>query len=87
VAQIYANNPAADGGVRRRLLGWSKVALQPGETRRISVTADPRLLAWFDERARCWRIAAGHYQVFVGSSSADLRLAGEVHLGATRIKP
>jgi beta-glucosidase len=86
VAQIYAN-PAADSGSRRRLIGWSKVALQPGETRRISISADPRLLASFDEPARCWRIAAGRYRVFVGSSSTDLWLAGAVRLAAQRIKP
>jgi beta-glucosidase len=87
VAQVYANDPAADNGVRRRLIGWSKIVLQPGETRRISVTADPRLLASFDERARCWRIATGRYQVFVGASSADLRLVGAVPLFAHRMKP
>jgi beta-glucosidase len=39
-AQVYAR---IAGG--QRLIGWARVALKPGETRRVSVKADPRLLA------------------------------------------
>jgi hypothetical protein len=31
-----------------RLLGFERVELRPGESRQVSVTADPRLLAHFD---------------------------------------
>ena len=47
-AQVYATPP---GGVAR-LIGWSKLDLKPGQTRRVTLTADPRLLATFDSARR-----------------------------------
>ena len=81
--QVYAAPP---GGVRR-LIGWEKLDLKPGETRRVTVTADPRLLASFDERAHGWKLAAGTYRVAVGASAEDLKLDGSARLAAARIKP
>src|SRR5690606_3078899 len=46
--QVYALVTGADGKESQRLIGWARVALAPGETRRVSVTADPRLLANYD---------------------------------------
>jgi beta-glucosidase len=34
-----------------RLLGFERVELQPGESKQITITADPRLLARFDGKA------------------------------------
>ena len=81
--QVYAAPP---GGVRR-LIGWKKLDLKPGETRHVSVSADPRLLAAFDEKAHDWRLAAGAYKVAVGASSEDLALNGTTRLTARRIAP
>jgi len=82
-AQVYAAPP---GGVRR-LIGWKKVDLKPGETRHVTVSADPRLLAEFDEKAHGWKLAAGTYKVAVGASAQDLKLDGSARLAALRIKP
>jgi beta-glucosidase len=82
-AQVYARPP---GGVRR-LIGWKKVALKPGESARVEVSADQRLLARYDVAAPGWRIAAGEYGVEVGSSSADFRLTGKARLRASLRKP
>ena len=83
VAQVYAAPP---GGVRR-LIGWASPTLRPGETRHVTVTADPRLLAAFDEKAHGWKLAAGRYAVAVGASAADLPLNGTARLAARRIAP
>lgn len=84
VAEIYAQPP---GSAYRRLVGFTKVALQPGETRRVSVIADRRLLAEFDTGADGWRVRAGTYAVWVGGSSTDPRLTAEAPLQADFIKP
>jgi beta-glucosidase len=81
--QVYAAPP---GGVRR-LIGWKKLALKPGETRRVSVTADPRTLAAYDEDAHGWHVAAGDYAVAVGASSADLSLTAKAKLKDARLRP
>ncbi|MGC9953632.1 MAG: glycoside hydrolase family 3 C-terminal domain-containing protein [Rhizomicrobium sp.] len=82
-AQVYATLP---GGVAR-LIGWSKLDLKPGETRRVTLTADPRLLATFDSEAHLWRVAAGDYAVTLGSSSAEFSANATVHIAASAIKP
>jgi beta-glucosidase len=66
------------------LLGFERVELKPGELRRITLTADPRLLARFDGKAGKWSIAEGTHQVAVAKSAADLVLTGDTRLSARR---
>ncbi len=80
VPQVYLT--AVNGDERLRLLGFGRIALQPNESKRVSVEADPRLLARFDGGAGRWRIAAGRYRVAVGRSAQDLALSADVQLSA-----
>jgi beta-glucosidase len=43
--------------------------LRPGETLRVSVDVDPRLLADFDVETGGWVVAAGRYDIAVGASA------------------
>jgi beta-glucosidase len=72
---------------QQRLIGWSKVALKPGERRIVTVTADPRLTASWNEAGHGWRVAAGTYRVFVGADAASPSLKGEAKLVAAKLKP
>ncbi|MDB5425339.1 MAG: beta-glucosidase, partial [Phenylobacterium sp.] len=87
VAQVYATVTAADGGPSQRLIGWARVGLEPGETRRVSVTADPRLLAAYDVGVPGWRIAEGPVSVSVGTDAATPVLAGAAKLAGRTLKP
>jgi beta-glucosidase len=78
VPQLYLT--AAPGGRRLRLLGFERVELEPGATRRVRIEADPRLLARYDGIAGTWRIAPGDYAVAVGTSAATPRLTASVEL-------
>ena len=78
VVQLYLTD--TPGGARRRLLAFQKVDLQPGETRRVTLSADPRLLASFDEAAHGWRIAGGAYDVGIGTDAGTIALRGTAHL-------
>jgi beta-glucosidase len=80
--QAYAAPP----GGTQRLIGWTKLNLKPGETRRVTITADPRLLAGFDVGTRGWKLARGAYRVTVGASSADLALEGSARLAGRRLR-
>ena len=71
VAQVYAAAP----GQTRRLIGWSRVSLKPGESTTTTVVADPRLLARFDAAADVWRLPGGVYQVTVGRFAGDPQAA------------
>jgi beta-glucosidase len=67
VAQLYLTAGAGEG--RLRLLGFERVELQPGESRPLTLSVDPRLLARFDTTAGQWRITEGSYQVAVGRNA------------------
>ena len=72
---------------QQRLLAWSRIALKPGETRRVVLAADPRLLADWSEAGRRWTRPAGRYRLFVGPNAADPVLQGEAVLTAGRLAP
>jgi len=84
-AQLYGIVKGADGTSGIRLLGWQKVELAPGESRSVSITADPRLLAAFDAKCACWSVAAGPIEVRVGRSATDFPLSGKVSLTAAKL--
>jgi beta-glucosidase len=81
VAQVYLGLPAAAGEPPRRLAGFEKVRLAPGETRHITVTlrTDSHPLSFWDDAAGGWATAAGDYAVYVGDSS-DSPLATIFHV-------
>ncbi len=85
VPQVYLTDAA--GKARMRLVGWQRVAVQPGKTVHVSLKADPRLLADFDEAAHDWRIDGGRYQVALGTSAMDLKLRGAAELKPAKVKP
>src|SRR4029450_7729691 len=74
VPQFYLTDVA--GVSRLRLLGFERVALAPGESARVTVVADPRLLARFDSSPAQWRIDAGACQVAVARSAGEVVVAG-----------
>ena len=80
VAQVYLGLPASTSEPPRRLVGWAKVELEPGETREVSVTLDPEAsshpLSYWNVKTNGWEIASGDYQVYVGASSRDIRFTG-----------
>ncbi len=83
--QVYLARAPHRG--QQRLLGWSRVELKPGESRRVSLSVDPRLLADWDPAAHGWRLDAGAYEITVGAAANDLSLDGQVRLAARKLKP
>lgn len=74
IAQVYVSLPPSAGEPPKRLVGWSRVALDPGETRKVKVTVDAKFLSVFDEATNGWKLIPGVYTFRVGSSSRDLAL-------------
>jgi beta-glucosidase len=76
IAEVYARLPLSAGETYRRLVGWTRVALSPGESKIVSVAIDDRVLKTFDEEKNAWNMTAGDYQVLVGGSSDSTPLTG-----------
>jgi beta-glucosidase len=83
VPQVYVLRD----GMAKRLIGWAKPSLKPGETQMVSITADPRLLGDFDVKQQRWVVPAGDYRIEVGSSAADPVLSGGARLAGRKVKP
>lgn len=83
--QIYVSPLAGGWEAPRRLGGWTKVSLGPGESTEAKVRIDPRLLAVFSHAEGGWRIAPGVYHVQIGASARDLRVATSVELAGRRL--
>ena len=55
------------------LLGFARVALQPGEEKEVTFAVQLSQMAFLDEDMR-WKIEKGEFEVQAGSSSEDIRL-------------
>ena len=80
IAQVYAALPDSAGEPPKRLVGWSKVQLNAGESKQVSVAIDPRYLSIYDEKAEGWKLAPGSYTIMAGGSSRSLPLTEKLSL-------
>jgi beta-glucosidase len=72
VAQIYvapADWKKAGWEAPKRLGAFAKADLKPKQSKTISVTVDPRLLATYEAAENNWHIRAGEYRLMLGESS------------------
>lgn len=69
VPQVYVTAP---GAATRRLAGWAKVKLAPGESRRVDIPLEPLALARYDNAGKRWRVAPGTYAVKLGRTASDV---------------
>ncbi|KHL03928.1 beta-glucosidase family protein [Sinomonas humi] len=79
VVQVYVSRP--DSAVERPaawLAAFAKVALGPGETRRIEIPIPDRAFEHWDSDAHAWAVEPGEFTVEVGASVADRTRAGFV---------
>jgi beta-glucosidase len=80
VAEVYASLPAVASEPPKRLVGWSKVKLDRGKSKQITVEVDPKYLSIFNVEKNGWQLIPGEYSFMVGGSSQDLRLKATVRL-------
>ncbi len=74
IAQVYATLPDAAGEPFKRLVGWQRVELAPGESKTVTVAIDPRVMSIFDEGKNSWSLLPGAYKIFAGPSSRETPL-------------
>ena len=81
VAQVYVQD--VECSVPRpvkELKGFRKVSLKPGQQTTVRVDLHASDFAFWNPETRRWQAGPGVFRILVGSSSADLRLAGEVSM-------
>ncbi len=84
VVQIYVRDHKASL-VRpvKELKGFAKVALEPGETKTVTVTLDFRAFAFYHPAYKRWVAEDGEFDILIGASAADIRCAKTVTLKST----
>lgn len=85
VVQLYVA-PPAEGifAPVRTLQAFTKVSLQPGESKTVSMALNRRAFAYYDVQAKDWRVDSGEYTIEAGASSRDIRLTAPLIIhGAT----
>ena len=80
IAQVYATPPEAAGEPFKRLVGWQRVDLAPGESKTVTVTVDPRVISIFDEQTNAWSLLPGAYKIVAGPSSSETPLNGTLQI-------
>jgi beta-glucosidase len=71
----------------RELKGFAKVALEPGESRQVTIALDQRAFSYWSALLGKWVVEAGEFAIEVGHHSRDLPLTGTVTVDAPSVAP
>jgi beta-glucosidase len=80
VAQVYVTLPEAAGETFKRLVGWQRIELAPGESKTVTVAVDPWVMSIFDENNNAWSLLPGVYKIFAGPSSSETPLSATLQI-------
>ena len=80
VVQMYLGRASQSLVYRpaKELKGFTKVYLEPGETKEVTFTFGREELQYWSIKLDKWVVEGGAYDVMIGASSADIRLSEEV---------
>ncbi|UMP03370.1 glycoside hydrolase family 3 C-terminal domain-containing protein [Amycolatopsis sp. EV170708-02-1] len=88
VVQVYVATDAAPvRNPARELRAFTKISLEPGETRRVELTLDRRAFAWYDIGLSRWVVSPGAYTVQIGQSAAHIVAEAPITLAGDVIVP
>ena len=88
IVQVYVHDQKSSlARPPKELKGFAKVALQPGETKTVSIPLDFRAFAYYHPGYQQWITEDGDFDILVGASSADIRASARVTLQSTWICP
>jgi beta-glucosidase len=80
VVQLYVgkNSNSAVFKAQKELKAFSKVYLAAGETKTVTLAFCEDDLAYYNTKEHAWVVENSDYDIFVGSSSRDIRTAGKI---------
>ena len=70
---IHDRKASVDRPVKE-LKGFSKVWLEPGESKDVTIVIDNSALSFYDEAQAQWRSENGVFEAWVGNASDNLKL-------------
>jgi beta-glucosidase len=80
VVEVYVGEPTEADEPPSQLKGFTKVNLQPGEQKQLTLPISVKSLSVWSEKDHAWRLTAGTYEFKVGESSREFPLRGQLQL-------
>jgi beta-glucosidase len=81
VAELYVGESHAEvPRPVKELKGFAKVNLKPGESKRVTLTLNPRAFSFYDVGKKEWKADPGEFAILVGGSSDKIQLRGKFTL-------
>ncbi|TXC90688.1 glycosyl hydrolase [Metabacillus litoralis] len=81
IAQLYIEK--VDSKIfrsQKELKGFDKVHLEPGETKRVTITLTKRDFSYYNPEIQDWEIESGVYKIQVGSSIQEIHLEESIEM-------
>ncbi|GAA1884592.1 glycoside hydrolase family 3 C-terminal domain-containing protein [Paeniglutamicibacter psychrophenolicus] len=87
IVQLYLGLPgSAVARAPRSLAAFTCIEMQAGQETEVELLAGRSELAYWDTRVDGWTVEPGSYEVAVGASSRDVRLAGNLELPGDNVQ-
>ena len=88
-AQLYVGKKDGKGfRPAKELKGFKKVFVKAGESATVTIPFDDKTFRYFNVKTNKWEVEEGEYQLYIGASSADIRLTASVkRQGTTDVLP
>ena len=86
VSQIYLS--CKSGRVyrpKKELRHFAKTYLEAGESRRITITLNPRDFSYYNVTESKWDTEDADYEILVGASVSDIRLSATIHVSGSNL--
>ncbi len=71
----------------KELKGFDKIALEPGETKTVTLPVDARALSYYAESLGDWYTPSGKYQILIGDSSDHILQTIEISFTTKKVLP
>jgi beta-glucosidase len=84
VAQLYVGSKST--GIfrpKKELKGFTKVFLDAGETKSVTIPFDDKTFRYFNVKTNKWEVEEADYEIMIGASSADVKLADTLFVEGT----
>ncbi|GAA5416945.1 thermostable beta-glucosidase B [Paraliobacillus ryukyuensis] len=84
IAQLYVSAESeAIFRPEKELKGFTKVALEPGETKTVTIPFDDKTFRYYNIKTDQWEVEEANYTITIASSSADIRLTDSIFVKGT----
>jgi len=81
VVQLYVKDDKASvERPEKELKAFTKIFLQPGESKQVEFTLNEDAFQYYDEAKKAWVLESGEFSILIGGSSRNIQVTGNISL-------